>query len=96
MGQMVMARTAGAKLVAGALRLSATGTLPQRPARAGDVVVVAGVGSPSSVLGLERIVSWLRSDGLGVEPLSWLVRRPSMSASRSGERASIAARRSAP
>jgi len=73
-GQMVMARTAGAKLVAGALRLSATGTLPQRPARAGDVVVVAGVGSPSSVLGLERIVSWLRSDGLGVEPLSWLVR----------------------
>ncbi len=74
LGQMVLARTAGATPVAGALRLNATGSLPQRPARAGDVVVVAGVGSPSSVSGLERIASWLGSDGLSVEPLSWLVR----------------------
>ncbi len=74
-GQMVLARTAGATPVSGALRLSATGSLPQRPARAGDVVVVAVDGSPSSVLGLERIASWLSSSGgLGVEPLATLVR----------------------
>ena len=58
-GQMVLARTAGATPVEGALRLSATGPPPQRPTRAGDVVVVAVDGSSSSVLGLERIVSWL-------------------------------------
>ena len=73
-GQMVLARTAGATPVAGALRLSATGPLPQRPARAGDVVVVAVDSSPSSLFGLERIASWLRSGGLGVEPLASLVR----------------------
>ncbi len=73
-GQMVLARTAGATLVRGALRLNATATPPQRPARAGDVVVVAAGGSPSSLLGLERIDAWLRSGGLGVEPLGGLVR----------------------
>ena len=58
-GQLVLARTAGATPVSGALRLSATGPLPQRPTRAGDVLVVEVDGSASSVLGLERIVSWL-------------------------------------
>jgi processive 1,2-diacylglycerol beta-glucosyltransferase len=90
-GQLVLARTVGATPVSGALRLSASGRLPQRPARAGDVVVVALNGSPSSVLGLERIVSWLSGDGLGVEPLSWLMRSPSISASSSGERTSSTA-----
>ncbi|HEX4838567.1 MAG TPA: glycosyltransferase, partial [Solirubrobacteraceae bacterium] len=37
-GQLVLARTAGATPVAGALRLNATGPLPQRPMRAGDVL----------------------------------------------------------
>jgi processive 1,2-diacylglycerol beta-glucosyltransferase len=90
-GQLVLARTAGATPVKGALRLDADGALPQRPTRAGDVLVVELDGSSSSVAGLERIVAWLGSDGLSAEPLAWLTRSPSISASSSGERASIAA-----
>jgi processive 1,2-diacylglycerol beta-glucosyltransferase len=90
-GQMVLARTAGATPVSGRLRVSATGPLPQRPMRAGDVLVVELDGSPSSLLGLERIVAWLASDRLGAAPLDWLTRSPSISASSSGERASSAA-----
>jgi UDP-N-acetylglucosamine:LPS N-acetylglucosamine transferase len=90
-GQLVLARTAGATPVCGALRLSATGPLPQRPTRAGDVLVVALDGSTASVLGFERIASWLAADGLGVEPLARLTRSPSISASSSGDRASSAA-----
>jgi processive 1,2-diacylglycerol beta-glucosyltransferase len=90
-GQMVLARTAGATPVRGKLRISATGPLPQRPMRAGDVLVVELDGSSSSIDGLERIVAWLGSDGLGAEPLSRLVRSPAISATSSGERASSAA-----
>jgi processive 1,2-diacylglycerol beta-glucosyltransferase len=90
-GQMVLARTDGAIPVKGKLHLSATGPLPQRPMRAGDVLVVELDGSPASEPGLERIVAWLRSSGLGAEPLARLVRSPSISASSKGERASIAA-----
>jgi hypothetical protein len=71
-GQLVLARTAGASPVSGALRLNATARLPQRPMRAGDVLVVEADGSTTSVAGLERIVSWLGASGLGVEPLAWL------------------------
>jgi processive 1,2-diacylglycerol beta-glucosyltransferase len=87
-GQMVLARTDGAFPVKGAQRISATGALPQRRMRAGDVLVVELDGSSASVRGLERIVAWLGSSGLGVEPLSALTRSPSISASSSGERAS--------
>ncbi len=97
-GQMVLARTDGALPVKGALRLNATASLPQRPMRAGDVLVVELDGSPASVLGLERIVTWLGSSGLGAEPLAWLIRSPSISGAptskrlvSSGERASSAA-----
>ena len=90
-GQLVLARTAGATPVAGAMRLSATAPLPQRQTRAGDVLVVELDGSSASVTGLARIVSWLGSRGLAVEPLSWLTRSPSISASSSGERTSAAA-----
>jgi len=90
-GQMVLARTDGAIPVKGALRISATSALPQRRMRAGDVLVVELDGSSASVLGLERIVNWLGSSGLGVEPLAWLTRSPSISASSSGERANIPA-----
>jgi hypothetical protein len=90
-GQMVLARTAGATPVKGALLLSATSRLPQRPMRAGDVLVVELDGSSASVLGLERIVAWLGSSGLGAEPLAWLTSSPSINASSSGERASSAA-----
>jgi processive 1,2-diacylglycerol beta-glucosyltransferase len=90
-GQLVLARTAGATPVAGALRLNASGPLPQRPARAGDVVVVTVDGSPSSVRSVERIVSWLSSDGLSAESLSSLTRSPSIRASSRGDRASMPA-----
>jgi processive 1,2-diacylglycerol beta-glucosyltransferase len=91
-GQLVLARTAGGTSVSGAMRLRATARLPQRSMRAGDVLVVELDGSSASVLGFERIASWLRSSGLGVEPLSWLTSRsPAISASSSGERASAAA-----
>jgi processive 1,2-diacylglycerol beta-glucosyltransferase len=90
-GQLVLARTAGATPVKGALRLYATGSLPQRSMRAGDVIVVEAGGSPASARGLARMVSRLAAEGLGVEPLAALVRSPSISLSSSGERASSAA-----
>jgi UDP-N-acetylglucosamine:LPS N-acetylglucosamine transferase len=90
-GQLVLARTAGATPVAGALRLNAGRPLPQRPMRAGDVLVVSVDGSPSSLAGVERIVWWLRSDGLSVEPLGSLTGSLSIKASRSGDRAKAAA-----
>jgi processive 1,2-diacylglycerol beta-glucosyltransferase len=90
-GQLVLARTAGAIPVKGALRLNATGALPQGRARAGDVLVVTVDGSTSSVRGVERIVSSLGGEGLGAEPLSWLIGSPPISASSSGERTSTAA-----
>lgn len=90
-GQMVLARTAGAIPVKGALRLNAGEALPQRRTRAGDVLVITVDGSTSSVLGLERIVSSLGSDRLGAEPLRGLTGSPSISATKSGERASSAA-----
>ncbi|MCW3019516.1 MAG: hypothetical protein JWN10_1824 [Solirubrobacterales bacterium] len=98
LGQLVLARTDGATPVVGALRLSATRPLPQRRVRAGDVVVVELDGSSASVLGLERIVTWLGSKGLGAEPLTSLTRSASIGGApplkavvSSGERASIAA-----
>ncbi len=90
-GQLVLARTDGATPVCGAQRLKAEGALPQRSTRAGDVLVVELDGSPASVSGLERIISWLGGKGLGAEPLAWLTRSPSISATSSGERASSAA-----
>jgi processive 1,2-diacylglycerol beta-glucosyltransferase len=90
-GQLVLARTAGASPISGALRLRAAGTVPHRDVRAGDVLVVSADGSASSLLGLERIVGWLRSRGLSVEPLESLISSPAISASSSGERASVAA-----
>lgn len=96
-GQMVLARTTGAIPIKGALRLSATAALPQRRMRAGDVLVVDLDGSSASVAGLERIVAWLGSSGLGAEPLSWLTGAPSINGApairvvSSGERASAAA-----
>jgi processive 1,2-diacylglycerol beta-glucosyltransferase len=92
-GQLVLARTTGAIPVQGAQRLSAPGTLPQRGTRAGEVLVVAIDGSSASVAGLERIASSLGSDKLGVEPLAWLTRSPSISANSRGERARRAAPR---
>jgi UDP-N-acetylglucosamine:LPS N-acetylglucosamine transferase len=83
LGQLVLARTAGATPVCGAQRISAEGPLPQRTTRAGDVLVVELDGSPASVSGLERLISWLGARGLGAEPLDWLTRSPSISATSS-------------
>ena len=55
-GQLVLARTAGATPVKGALRISARAKLPARQVRAGDVVVVEVGGSAESLTGLEGIV----------------------------------------
>ncbi len=71
-GQLVLARTDGATPIKGAVRISATASLPQRPMRAGDVLVVELDGSAASVLGFERIVSRLAAEGLGVAPISAL------------------------
>ncbi|HTQ67718.1 MAG TPA: glycosyltransferase [Solirubrobacteraceae bacterium] len=90
-GQLVLARTAGATPVKGALRLPATATLHRRQLRAGDVVVVEVDGSAASLAGLERIASTLAADGLTPEPLGSLERSPAVSASSNGERTSIAA-----
>jgi UDP-N-acetylglucosamine:LPS N-acetylglucosamine transferase len=90
-GQLLLARTADAVPVKGSLRLNAPGALPQGRTRAGDVLVVAVDGSAASVTGVERIASSLGGKGLGVEPLSWLIGSPPISASSSGERTSAAA-----
>jgi processive 1,2-diacylglycerol beta-glucosyltransferase len=73
-GQLVLARTTGATPVAGEVQWNATGPLPQRPLRAGDVVVVSVDGSPASVAGVERLASWLGARRLGVESLASLER----------------------
>lgn len=91
-GQLVLARTADASPIAGALRLSADAPLRDRQLRAGDVLVVSVAdGSPESLSDLERIVAWVRSRGLSVEPLDSLMASPSINASSSGERARTAA-----
>jgi processive 1,2-diacylglycerol beta-glucosyltransferase len=87
-GQLVMARTAGATPVKGSLRLNATGALPQGRRRAGEILVVTVDGSASSLLGVERLVSSLGADGLGAEPLGWLTSSRSISPTNSGERTS--------
>jgi processive 1,2-diacylglycerol beta-glucosyltransferase len=90
-GQLLLARTTDAVPVKGSLRLNATGVLPQGRTRAGDVLVVTVDGSASSVRGVERIVSSLGGEGLGAEPLSWLIGSPPISANSSGERTSTTA-----
>jgi UDP-N-acetylglucosamine:LPS N-acetylglucosamine transferase len=73
-GQLLLARTAGATPVKGTLRLSARGPLPQRPLRAGDVLVVGVDGSGASVRGVESLVSRLRVERLSAESLAALTR----------------------
>jgi UDP-N-acetylglucosamine:LPS N-acetylglucosamine transferase len=90
-GQLVLARTAGATPVCGAQRLSSGGSQLQGTTRAGDVLVVELDGSAASIAGLEGLISRLGSKGLGAEPLDWLTRSPAISATSSGDRASSAA-----
>jgi processive 1,2-diacylglycerol beta-glucosyltransferase len=72
-GQIVLAHTTGAKPVSGARRLDAlAAACAHRRARAGEVLVVTLDGSRASVRRVERMVSSLSAEGLGVEPLSSL------------------------
>lgn len=73
-GEMILARSADAAPVKGAMRISASSPLPQRSVRAGDVLVVNVDGSRASVLGLERLVMRLRDEGLSSESLGALLR----------------------
>jgi processive 1,2-diacylglycerol beta-glucosyltransferase len=82
-GQLVLARTAGATPICGELRLDADRPLPQRQMRSGDVLVVGVDGSSASLLGLERLISRLGGEGLGAEPLGWLTASPVTSATKS-------------
>jgi processive 1,2-diacylglycerol beta-glucosyltransferase len=91
LGQIVMARTAGATPVDGAVRVGARRLTHHRPLRAGDILVITADGSAASASGIERIVASLGARGLRVESLSSLTNSPSISASNSGERASVAA-----
>jgi UDP-N-acetylglucosamine:LPS N-acetylglucosamine transferase len=90
-GQLVLARSAGATPVCGEQRLDSKNPQLQGTTRAGDVLVVELDGSTASVLGLERLISRLDSKGLGAEPLAWLTRSPAISATSSGDLASSAA-----
>jgi UDP-N-acetylglucosamine:LPS N-acetylglucosamine transferase len=89
-GQLVLARTTGATPVIGAAELDARAPLPRRHATAGDVMVITLDGSYGSVRGVERLVSGLRSEGLGVEPLSSLT-SPVINVTSTGDRARAAA-----
>jgi UDP-N-acetylglucosamine:LPS N-acetylglucosamine transferase len=82
-GQLVLARTAGATPISGELRLDADKPLPQRQMRSGDVLVVGVDGSSASLLGVERLISRLGGEGLGAEPLGWLTASPATSATKS-------------
>ena len=93
LGGLVLARTTGAQPVTGAWHLDANAPLPQG-IRAGDVVVLTVDGSPSSLRGVERVVSSLAAAGLGAESLASLTGSAlsgTIRASSSGERASAAA-----
>jgi processive 1,2-diacylglycerol beta-glucosyltransferase len=74
LGELLLARTAGAMPVHGSVALDAHTRLPQRPLRAGDVVVVSVSLSAGSLRALDRLASALQSDGLVGLPLAELTR----------------------
>jgi len=95
-GQLVLARTAGATPVRGALRVSATARLRRRQLRAGDVVVVELDGSAASLAGLERIASTLESGCGPSRSARWSGPRPSAPAAAANGPASPRRRSAAP
>jgi hypothetical protein len=90
-GQLILAKTAGATPVYGTQRLTAGSAPVYRRTRAGDILVIGAGSSASSAPGIEGIASGLAVNGLGVEPLSSLTDSGAINASSSGERASVAA-----
>jgi processive 1,2-diacylglycerol beta-glucosyltransferase len=71
-GQLLLASAAGGTPVEGALRIDARHPFAQRPARAGDVLVVTVDGSSRSLRGVESVLARLASEGLSAESLSAL------------------------
>ncbi len=71
-GQLLLASAAGGTPVKGALQIDARRPFAQRPARAGDVLVVTVDGSSRSVRGVEEVLGRLASEGLSAESLAAL------------------------
>jgi UDP-N-acetylglucosamine:LPS N-acetylglucosamine transferase len=70
LGQLLLARTAGGLPVRGSVAFGERTQLPDRPLRAGDVIVVTLSGSPATLRSLDRLARALQSRGLIALPLS--------------------------
>jgi UDP-N-acetylglucosamine:LPS N-acetylglucosamine transferase len=71
-GQILTARTAGARQVEGSVALSATSPIPSRPLRPGDVVVITLDGSAASIGSIDRFAAELGAEHLRGVPFSTL------------------------
>ncbi|GAC1437504.1 MAG: hypothetical protein NVSMB51_11660 [Solirubrobacteraceae bacterium] len=72
LGQIVMARTAGASPVLGSVQLDRRQSTAQRPLRAGDVAVLSFDGSAASLRTMKRFAAELAAERLAGLPLSSL------------------------
>jgi UDP-N-acetylglucosamine:LPS N-acetylglucosamine transferase len=71
-GQLLSARTAGARQVVGSVALNSTSPVPTRPLRPGDVVVITLDGSPTSIGAIDRLAAERGADHLHGVPFSTL------------------------
>ncbi len=63
-GQLLSARTTGARQVVGSVQLNSTSPVPTRPLRPGDVVVITLDGSTASAAAIDRFAAELGSEHL--------------------------------
>jgi processive 1,2-diacylglycerol beta-glucosyltransferase len=63
-GQLILAKTAGARPVAGSIQVSVTSPAPSRPLRPGDVAVVTLDTTPASLNSLDRFAAELAAERL--------------------------------
>jgi UDP-N-acetylglucosamine:LPS N-acetylglucosamine transferase len=63
-GQLILAKTAGARPVAGSIQVSATSPAPARPPVPGDVAVLTLDGGPASIDALDRFAAELTAERL--------------------------------
>jgi len=71
-GQLLSARTAGARQVVGSVQLNSTSPVPTRPLRPGDVVVITLDGSAASTRSIDRFAAELGAEHLHGVPFSTL------------------------
>jgi UDP-N-acetylglucosamine:LPS N-acetylglucosamine transferase len=64
MGQLLSARTTGARQVVGSVQLNSTSSIPTRPLRPGDVAVITLDGSTASSGAIDRFAAELRAEHL--------------------------------